>query len=121
RRHVAKVAAVRIGLPAAATLPPFVDWPSDLRTLAQGPTFMIHGGHEVDGLPLAPFDRVAMIEAAKEIRDSGVEAVGVSAVFSPLTYAAEQEAAEILETIVPGISITQSHELGRIGLLAREN
>src|SRR5213076_382214 len=41
RRHVARVAAVRIGLPAAATLPPFVDWPADLRALVQGPTFMI--------------------------------------------------------------------------------
>jgi N-methylhydantoinase A/oxoprolinase/acetone carboxylase beta subunit len=60
-------------------------------------------------------------EAAKKIRDAGVEAVGICAVFSPLTYAAEQEAAEILEATIPGISITQSHELGRIGLLAREN
>jgi N-methylhydantoinase A/oxoprolinase/acetone carboxylase beta subunit len=121
RRHVARIAAVRIGLPAAATLPPFVDWPADLRTLTQGPTFMIHGGHEVDGSPLAPFDRTAMTEAAKKIRDAGIEAVGISAVFSPLTYAAEEEAAEILKAIVPGISITLSHELGRIGLLAREN
>jgi N-methylhydantoinase A/oxoprolinase/acetone carboxylase beta subunit len=121
RRHLAKIAAVRVGLPAAATLPPFVDWPADLRALSQGPTFMIHGGHEVDGLPLAPFDRVAMKEAAKQIRDADVEAVGICAVFSPLTYAAEQEAAEILEATISGISITQSHELGRIGLLAREN
>ena len=59
RRHIAKIAAVRIGLPAAATLPPFVDWPADLRALAQGPTFMIRGGHELDGLPIAPFDRAA--------------------------------------------------------------
>ena len=121
RRHVAKIAAVRIGLPAAATLPPFVDWPADLRAMTQGPTFMIRGGHEVDGLALAPFDRAAMKQAAREIRDAGIDAVGVSAVFSPLNYAAEQEAAEILEATVPGISITQSHELGRIGLLAREN
>lgn len=121
RRHIARIAAVRIGLPAAATLPPFVDWPADLRTLAQGPTFMIRGGHELDGLPIAPFDRAAMKAAAAKIRDAGVEAVGIASVFSPLNYEAEQEAAEILAAVVPGISITQSHELGRIGLLAREN
>jgi N-methylhydantoinase A/oxoprolinase/acetone carboxylase beta subunit len=121
RRHIAKIAAVRIGLPAAATLPPFVDWPADLRALAQGPTFMIRGGHELDGLPIAPFDRAAMKDAAAKIRDAGVDAVGVASVFSPLNYEAEQEAAEILSSIVPGISVTQSHELGRIGLLAREN
>ena len=121
RRHIAKIAAVRIGLPAAATLPPFVDWPADLRALAQGPTFMIRGGHELDGLPLAPFDRAAMKEAAAKIRDAGVEAVGIASVFSPLNDELEQEAAEILSTVAPGISITQSHQLGRIGLLAREN
>ena len=121
RRHIARIAAVRIGLPAAATLPPFVDWPADLRALAQGPTFMIRGGHELDGLPLAPFDRAAMKEAAAKIRDAGVEAVGIASVFSPLNDESEQEAAEILSTVAPGISITQSHQLGRIGLLAREN
>ncbi|WP_428658774.1 hydantoinase/oxoprolinase N-terminal domain-containing protein [Reyranella sp.] len=121
RRHVARVAAVRIGLPAAATLPPFVDWPADLRSLVQGPTFMIRGGHELDGLPIAPFDRAAMKEAAMKIRDSGVDAVGIASVFSPLNDESEQEAAEILSAVAPGIAITQSHQLGRIGLLAREN
>jgi N-methylhydantoinase A/oxoprolinase/acetone carboxylase beta subunit len=121
RRHVSRIAAVRIGLPAAATLQPFVDWPGDLRQIVQGPTFMIHGGHEVDGMPLAPFDEMAMEEAARKIADSGVDAVGVSAVFSPLNFTAEQKAAEILHNFAPSVSITMSHQLGRIGLLAREN
>jgi N-methylhydantoinase A/oxoprolinase/acetone carboxylase beta subunit len=121
RRHLARIAAVRIGLPAAATLPPFVDWPVDLAALVQGPTFMIEGGHELDGTPLAPFDRAAMKEAAARIRDSGVEAVGIASVFSPLTADCEQEAADILAAVAPGLSTTQSHDLGRIGLLAREN
>jgi len=121
RCSVARVAAVRVGLPAAATLEPFVDWPPDLRAMVKGPTFMIRGGHEVDGMPIAPFDRTAMKEVARRIADAGVGSVGVCAVFSPLNFAAEQEAAEILEATVPGISVTRSHELGRIGLLAREN
>jgi len=121
RRGVSRIAAVRVGLPAAATLEPFVDWPPDLRTLVKGPTFMIQGGHEVDGTPLAPFDRAAMKDAALQIADSGVEAVGISAVFSPLNFAAEREAAEILQTVAPHVAVTMSHELGRIGLLAREN
>ena len=121
RRHLAKIAAVRIGLPAGATLEPFVDWPADLRELVQGPTYMLRGGHEVDGQPIVPFDTEAMRDVAKSIRDSGVRAVGVSAVFSPLNAAVEQEAAAILEAFAPGVSVTMSHELGRIGLLAREN
>lgn len=121
RRDVSQIAAVRIGLPAAATLPPFVDWPDDLRQIVKGPTFMIQGGHEVDGLPLSPFDYKGMEEAARKIADSGARAVGISAVFSPLNFAAEQQAAEILQRLAPGVAITLSHQLGRIGLLAREN
>ena len=30
RRDLGRVAAVRIGLPSGASLPPFVDWPEDL-------------------------------------------------------------------------------------------
>lgn len=121
RRHMARIAAIRIGLPAAATLPPFVDWPTDLRALAQGPIFMIRGGHELDGSPLVPLDRAAVKDAAAQIRDTGIEAAGIASVFSPLNYECELEAAEILRSIAPAVSITLSHELGRIGLLAREN
>ena len=121
RRDVSRVAAVRIGLPAAATLPPFVDWPADLRELVRGPVHMIRGGYEVDGRPLVPFDRAGMRAAARAIAESGVEGVGVSCVFSPLNSDLELEAAEILREECPGIAVTLSHELGRIGLLAREN
>ena len=30
RRHLTKVAALRLGMPASASLPPFCDWPEDL-------------------------------------------------------------------------------------------
>ncbi len=121
RRDVSRAAAVRIGLPAAATLPPFVDWPADLRELVRGPVHMIRGGYEVDGRPLVPFDRAAMRAVAQEIAASGVPAVAVSCVFSPLNADLEREAGQILREECPGIAITLSHELGRIGLLAREN
>jgi N-methylhydantoinase A/oxoprolinase/acetone carboxylase beta subunit len=121
RRDVARVAAVRIGLPAAATLPPFVDWPPDLRDLVRGPVHQIRGGYEVDGRPLVPFDRAGMRDAAVQIAASGVGAVAVSAVFSPLNADQERAAGDILREECPGIAVTLSHELGRIGLLAREN
>ena len=40
RRDLARVAAVRIGLPAGASLPPFCDWPEDLAAL--GPRRGVH-------------------------------------------------------------------------------
>ena len=90
RRGLARIAAVRVGLPAAATLPPFVDWPADLRAAVEGPVAMIRGGHEVDGRALVPFDEDAMRAAAREIAASGVAAAGICAVFAPLNAADEQ-------------------------------
>ena len=49
RRDLTRVAAIRIGLPASASLPPFVDWPEDLAALVRGEVAMIAGGHEYDG------------------------------------------------------------------------
>ena len=44
REGLVPVAAVRIGLPAAASLPPFCDWPEDLAALVRGEVFMLEGG-----------------------------------------------------------------------------
>ncbi|MDA1258747.1 MAG: hydantoinase/oxoprolinase family protein [Chloroflexi bacterium] len=121
RRGLTSVAAVRIGLPASASLPPFVDWPDDLAAVVRGRVFMIEGGHEYDGRPLVEFDAAAMRAAAREIAVSGITSVGVASIFSPLTSECEEAAAVIIREECPGVDITLSHELGRIGLLEREN
>lgn len=121
RRGLNRVAALRIGLPSGASLPPFVDWPKDLAALVRGRVDMVRGGHEYDGRPLVPLDRDAIRAAAGRISEAGIEAVGVSAVFSPLTAECELEAAEILRRENPALRITLSSDLGRIGLLEREN
>ncbi len=121
RRDLTPVAAIRIGLPASASLPPFVDWPADLAALARGEVFMLEGGHEYDGRPIVPFDIAGMRRAARRIRERGLRAAAISSVFSPLNPACEEQAAEILGEECPGIAVTLSHQLGRIGLLEREN
>jgi N-methylhydantoinase A/oxoprolinase/acetone carboxylase beta subunit len=121
RRGLTKVAAIRVSLPAAAQVKPFADWPKDLRALVEGDSFMVRGGHEVDGRPIAPLDRAALAETAKKIRQSGVRSVAITACFSPLTSEAEMEAARIVQSEMPEVAVTCSHDLGRIGLLAREN
>jgi N-methylhydantoinase A/oxoprolinase/acetone carboxylase beta subunit len=121
RRGLQRVGALRIGLPASASLPPFIDWPEDLADLVRGEVHMIAGGHEYDGRPIVPLDLGAIRDAARRMADAGLTSVGVASVFSPLTAECEQEAARILAEEMPGASITQSHELGRIGLLEREN
>jgi N-methylhydantoinase A/oxoprolinase/acetone carboxylase beta subunit len=121
RRGLARVAAVRIGLPAAASLPPFCDWPADLADLVRGEVFMLEGGHDYDGRPIVPFDEIGMRGAARQIRARGITSVAVAAIFSPIDPACEERAGEILREECPDAAVTLSRDLGRIGLLEREN
>lgn len=121
RRDLVRVAAIRIGLPASASLQPMVDWPADLRAMVDPLIFMVEGGHEVDGRPFMPLDEEGLRQAACRIRDAGIGAIGISSIFSPLSAEHELRAAEIVAAVCPQASITLSHQLGRIGLLEREN
>lgn len=121
RRHLAKVGALRIGLPASASLPPFCDWPEDLAAIVRGHVAMVEGGHEYDGRPFMPLDRAAIRREAAAMRTAGIRSVAVSSIFSPLDPSHEHEAAEILRAGIPDVAVTLSSDLGRIGLLEREN
>jgi len=121
RRDVSTVAAIRICLPASASLEPFVDWPEDLAAKVLGEVSMLEGGHEYDGRPIVPFDEDGMRDAARRIAKAGYAAAGITSVFSPLTSEFEDRAAEIMAEEAPDVAVTLSHTLGRIGLLEREN
>jgi len=121
RKGLTRVAAVRICLPASASLEPFIDWPADLRDEVNGAIHMLEGGHEVDGRPIVPFDEDGMRRAARDIRARGIASVGITSVFSPLTAEFEERAGDILREECPDVAVTLSHALGRIGLLEREN
>src|SRR5438874_794595 len=121
RRDLAQVAAVRLGLPATQSLPPMVDWPDDLREAVGDCHFLAHGGYEFDGRVIAPLDEAELRQIAAEIRRRTIRHVAISAVFSPINAEMERQAAEIISAEVPNARITLSEEIGRIGLLEREN
>jgi N-methylhydantoinase A/oxoprolinase/acetone carboxylase beta subunit len=121
RREVEATAAVRLGLPATECLPPMVDWPADLRDAIGNHWFLAHGGCEYDGRDLSPLDPAELAGIGAEILRRGIRAIAVTSVFSPVSDAMEIEAARILAEAVPGARITRSAEIGRIGLLEREN
>ncbi|MGH2389500.1 MAG: hydantoinase/oxoprolinase N-terminal domain-containing protein, partial [Chloroflexota bacterium] len=121
RRDLAPVAAVRLCLPAAQSLPPMVDWPEDLRESVGNCWFMAHGGYEFDGREISPLNEAEIRDIAGKIRARGINAVAVSAVFSPINSAMEQRAAAILAEELPGVRVTLSEQIGRVGLLEREN
>lgn len=121
RRNLGRAAAIRVSLPASASLVPFCDWPKDLAAKVNGGVYLVEGGHEYDGRPLFPMDEQAIANAARQIAKDKVDAVAISATFSPLTSECEERAAEIVRNEAPDVHVTTSATLGRIGLLEREN
>lgn len=121
RKRLLEVAAIRLGLPATKALPPMTDWPKDLADTLGRHTFMVRGGNEFDGRKIAPLDEPEILRIAREIRSRGLKATSITSVFSPVTPDMELRAAEILGNEIPGLSISLSHEVGRVGFLEREN
>lgn len=121
RRHLQPTAAVRLGLPATQALPPMVDWPDDLRAALGDNAFLVHGGHEFDGREIAPLDEAELRAVAARVVASSARAIAITSVFSPVNDVMERRAAELLGAAMPGVAITRSAEIGRIGLLERES
>jgi N-methylhydantoinase A/oxoprolinase/acetone carboxylase beta subunit len=120
-RRLAPTAAVRLSLPAGASLPPMVDWPERLVTAVSGRGYLCHGGHEFDGRHIAELDESELRKAAEDMARTGVRSVAITSVFSPVNAEFEARAAEVIAEELPGVPISLSHEIGRIGLLEREN
>ena len=121
RRRLIEVASVRLGLPATRSLPPMTDWPPDLAAAVGRNRYMLRGGNEFDGREIAPLDDAGLHAVAADIRAKGITVAAVSSVFSPVSPEMEQRAAAILAAEVPGLRLSLSHEIGRIGFLEREN
>jgi N-methylhydantoinase A/oxoprolinase/acetone carboxylase beta subunit len=121
-RRLAPTAALRLGLPATASLPPLVDWPERLVEAISGRSYLAHGGHEFDGRHIAELDEDELRRHAGDMVAHGVRSVAISSVFSPVSNEFELRAAEILRSeLGDDVAISLSHEIGRIGLLEREN
>lgn len=121
RRDLAKTAAVRLGLPATASLPPMVDWPEDLKQTIGDHGYLAHGGNEFDGRVISPLDETELLGFAADIKSKGINSIAITSVFSPVSSDFEKQAGEIFAKALPGVHITLSSDIGRIGLLEREN
>jgi len=121
RKRLLQVAAVRLGLPATKALPPMTDWPADLAATLGKHAFMVRGGNEFDGRIIAPLDEPELARIAREIKARGLTTAAITSVFSPVTPEMELRAADILKNEIPDLTLSLSHEIGRVGFLEREN
>ncbi len=121
RKHLNDVAVVRIALPATTSILPFTDWPDDLRETVGQNAFLVHGGHEFDGRLITGLREQEIVDVADQIKARGINAVAIISIFSAIDASMEENAAEILMRECPGVQITLSNEIGRLGLIEREN
>ncbi|KAL4898675.1 hypothetical protein BDV59DRAFT_190331 [Aspergillus ambiguus] len=122
-RRLSKVAVVRLCGPFTKQVPPFAEFPSDLREIMGGPTFYLDGGLEIDGREIATLNNDQIKETVRSIRNAGVKMVALVGVFSPLDHNGihEETCKKLMLELDPSLSIVCSHSIGGVGLLEREN
>lgn len=121
RRDLAPTAIIRIALPSGELVPPMIDWPDDIASELGRHVYMVHGGITYDGFPIAPLSDDEIDSAADDIAAKGVKLIAVASVFSPSDPAQEEYVAARLAKRFPDVRVTQSHSIGRMGILEREN
>jgi N-methylhydantoinase A/oxoprolinase/acetone carboxylase beta subunit len=121
RRELAPTAIIRIALPSGELVPPMLDWPDDIAKELGRNVYMIHGGRTYDGFPIAPLEDQEIDTVIDDIAAKGISLVAIAGVFSPSDAAQEEYVAERVKQRLPGARVTQSHNIGRMGLLEREN
>ncbi|MCZ7456119.1 hydantoinase/oxoprolinase family protein [Streptomyces sp. WMMC940] len=120
-KGLAPTAAIRFGLPATSGLPPLVAWPDRLVKAIAGRSYLCHGGHEFDGRTISPFDEAEVVAAVEDAVENGIRSIAISSVFSPVNAEFERQAEELIAGRFAGLHVSLSHEIGRMGLLEREN
>ncbi len=103
------------------TLGPFTDWPPALAATVNDGVRFASGGHQFDGRTLNALDEDGIRGIATGLRAQGRQHMAITAVFSPVSDVHEIRAAEIVREVHPEVGITMSHEVGRVGILEREN
>jgi N-methylhydantoinase A/oxoprolinase/acetone carboxylase beta subunit len=121
RKNLSRIASIRVTLPKADAIPPLTAWPEDLLAAVGTEFHLVGGGSFYTGVEYAELDERAIARAGEAIRAKGIDAIAITANFSPVRPDLETRAERIVRTILPNAAITLSHQVGGIGLLDREN
>lgn len=121
RKGLLEVGVLRLAGASGEALPPMIGWPGDLKRCIGGMSFQLPGGYEFDGQENTAFDESTVRDAARKMRQAGLESIAISCVFAPINRSMEERAAAIVKEVAPDVSVTISSALGRIGFLEREN
>ncbi len=120
-KHLARTAVIRLAGSATRAIPPMLDWPARLRQKVDGGSYILSGGYEFDGRPIYPLDETEIRGVAVKLRVEGIDTAAVTSVFGPVNPSGEERAAQLLAEEHPDVSVSLSTQIGRLGLIEREN
>lgn len=121
RRELSQAAIIRACLPTGSGLPPMCDWPEDIAEKTGNHAYMISGGHLFNGKPIACLDDTEIEKVIDDIASKQIKNVAIAAAFSPANSEHEKLIAEKFRRKLPDVNVSLSHEIGRLGILEREN
>ncbi|KAL4805120.1 hypothetical protein BDV18DRAFT_161517 [Aspergillus unguis] len=110
-------------------VPPFIDFPADLKGWIEEKSYFLHGGFQISGEEISPLDENEIRAVGRELVQNGVENVVVSGMYAPLNHRQEVAVRDILLETMERTNtgkkfnprITLSHEISGLGFLSREN
>lgn len=121
RSRLLPVGIIRIAEPAAKGVPPLIDWPEDLKDRIGHHVYSVRGGYNYDGSLNSELDEAAVLAAAQDFAKAGLKTAAITGLFSPVNNDMEQRATELVQSVLPSCAVTQSSNIGKMGLLEREN
>ncbi|XP_060597599.1 uncharacterized protein LOC132751461 [Ruditapes philippinarum] len=120
-KHLAKVAVIRLCGTASRKLPPFCDFPEKLASKIRGSVFLLNGGYQFDGTEITEINEKELENCVDILKSNGEKNIAVSGIFSPVRDEQERRVVDFIRKRFPEASVTSSHEIGKIGMLEREN
>lgn len=122
-RRLSKVAILRLSKSFTKEIPPFSDFPEDLKNIMNGYYSWLDGGLHIDGSQEAPIVEEQVVKECQEIKKRGIDSIVISGVFSPIdeTFHQEHCVRKIILRELPGVDVVCSSEVSNIGFLEREN
>ncbi|KAL4947503.1 hypothetical protein BDW69DRAFT_190144 [Aspergillus filifer] len=108
-------------------IPPFTDFPLDLRARIESQQYFCYGGYQISGDEISSIDEGEIRRVAEDLVKDGIENIVIAGMYAPLNNAQEVAVRDIIlqamqsaeKTMRP--RVTLSHEVSGLGFLSREN
>ena len=111
RKNLQTVGVIRLCGSASRALPPFTDFPENLRRVLDGGCALVQGGYECTHKEIAGIDQQEIIQNVQQLWNNGVRNFVISGVFSPLVHHHETQASDMITQAFPDVSVTLSHSV----------